>query len=92
MSENETHDSNLRTMERGRMARISREYTEEFLISAEEDIIADIVDRYRNDRLTEHVLRGKVGELSILRQNREMFETDIRRGLAASEKELGSND
>ena len=50
-----------------------------------------LVNRHKADELTNDFLRGKIGEIAGLRAFREYLEVGIRRGITASEVELGQD-
>lgn len=84
-------DTNIEAIERGRGARAIRKFAENDLFDMEEDIIEQLVKGYRTDTLTNDRIRGMIGELSRIRQYRELLEAAIQRGVIAAEKELGTD-
>ena len=84
-------DENLDTINRGQQARLIRATTEEWLLGAEEDKIAEAVHNYRMNQLTMEQARGIIAEISALRSFREHLETSIVQGVASAEMELGQD-
>jgi len=81
-------DDNLDKVAEGQQARIIRSVTEEWLISQEESILDKLIAHYKNDTLTDTLLRGSIGEIAGLRDFR-FLESKVRQGVAAAEIELG---
>jgi len=82
-------DEELEKVEEGQSARLVRHKTEDWLLSTEEDIMANAVIKYRAGQLTEGDARCIVAEISALRLFREHLETSIRIGTMAAERSLG---
>ena len=82
-------DDNLDKVAEGQQARIIRSVTEEWLISQEENILDKLIAHYKNDTLTDTLLRGSIGEIAGLRDFRVFLESKVRQGVAAAEIELG---
>lgn len=84
-------EQNLEMINAGQTARMLRGQSEDWLIGREDDILQNLCTLYKTDQLTDDKLRGSIGEIVALRDFRIELETRIRKGVAASEKELGSN-
>jgi len=82
-------DTIIDTVQDGQAARLIRHNVEDELMAREEDIITELVNAYRADVLTNDKLRGSIGELAGIRRFREGLESKIRRGVMASEAQLG---
>lgn len=85
-------DAVIESIQDGQSARMIRNDVEDHLLEREEDIITELVKLYRSDVLTNDKLRGSIGELAGIRRFREALEAKIRRGIMASEVQLGEAD
>ena len=84
-------DKELEKVEEGQSARLIRHKTEDWLLSTEEDIMANAVVKYRADQLTDANALCIVAEISSLRRFREYLEDSIRIGTMAAERSLGQD-
>lgn len=86
-----TQDDNLDTLKEGQIARVVRGQTEDWILDREDYIIEALVRDYDAGTLTDDRLRGSIGEIAGLRRFRRELEIKVRKGIAAAEKELGTN-
>jgi hypothetical protein len=84
-------DKNIHKIEEAQSSRIVRAYTETYLLDREEEILNDLCNDYKMETLTDDKMRGHIAGIFELREFRRMLETNIRKGMAAAEKELGQD-
>jgi len=56
----------------------------------EHEIITSLIIEYRAGTLTDARARGRIGEISSLRELLEVLEGEVARGVAIADKELGN--
>lgn len=84
-------DTNLEIMDKGSTSRIVRAKTEDWLAQTEDNIITRAIDLYKTGQLSPQEAICRIAEISSLRLFSEYLETNIQKGVAAAEKELGQN-
>ena len=84
-------DNRVASIQKGQVARLIRNTTEDWLTDREYDLIANLTNKYRSGTLTNDDLRGTFGEIAGLRFFREYLETQIRRGMSSPNVEIQEN-
>jgi hypothetical protein len=79
-------DKSIDAIHSGQQSRIIRNTTETYLIDREDDIVQQLVVKYRANQLTDAELRGRIGEIAGLRGFREYLETSIQKGTIEAER------
>lgn len=86
---NQDLDDSLSTLHGGTQARMVRNFTEDWVLGHEEDVLLRAITSYRAGTLTDTEAGRTIAELSGLRSFKEDLQTKVRLGVAAAEKELG---
>lgn len=82
-------DSNLRKVHDGQQARLIRNFTEDWVLGHEEDVLLKAITAYRSGELTDTEAGRIIAELSGLRAFKEELQNKIRIGVMEAERELG---
>lgn len=88
---NQPLDDSLGILHGGTQARMVRNFTEDWVLEHEEDVLVRAITKYRDGTLTDTDAGRTIAELSGLRAFKEDMQTKIRLGVAAAEKELGAD-
>ena len=88
---NKELDDDLNKLHDGQQARMVRNFTEDWILENEENVLLNAIRRYRDGTLTDAEAGRTIAELSGLRSFKEDMQSKIRQGVAAAEKELGND-
>lgn len=82
-------DKSLEIMNRAQRAQMLSSTLTEYVADREEEVLAWLVHAYNADTLTNDQMRAKIGEIAGLRALVSSMDSDIRRGLAETERTIG---
>ena len=85
------NDENLDLVNKGQVARIVRNHSENWIMDTEEALMQHSVRKYKMGELTPVEALCIIAEISSLRSYREYLEVDIDKGVMAAEVELGQD-
>ena len=91
MAANVALDESLAKVHDGQQARLIRNYTEDWVLEHEEDVLVKAIRKYRDGSLTDADAGRTIAELSGLRVFKEDLQTKIRISVMEAEKELGDS-
>jgi hypothetical protein len=86
---NDDLDKGLGALHDGQQARMVRNFTEDWILTHEEETLEKAINKHRDGSLTDTEAGRTIAELSGLRAFKEALQSKIRLGIAAAEKELG---
>tara|TARA_Y100000310_G_C20677645_1_gene814025 strand:- start:1405 stop:1686 length:282 start_codon:yes stop_codon:yes gene_type:complete len=83
-------DRSLGTVHDGQQARLVRNYTEDWILTHEEDTLLRAITSFRGGTLTAEAAICTIAELSGLRAFKEDMQSKVRQGVMEAERELGA--
>jgi hypothetical protein len=84
-------DDSLKTVHDGQQARLIRNYTEDWVLTHEEDVLLRAITSYRGGTLTDTDAGRTIAELSGLRAFKEDLQSKIRKATMVAEAEIGDS-
>lgn len=85
-------DEALARVNKGRMAQLLHGNLEEVIEQTEYEIISRLISQYRAGTLTDHQLRGSIGEIAGIRALLSHLDGAARRGLMAAEDTVDAKE
>lgn len=79
-------EKDTKTMHRGANAFLARDHFKMVLVEKRENIIRDLCNLYRSEKLELAILSGKIGALTLIEDTLKGFDRDVERAHQTEEK------